>query len=239
MSNWAEVAGVRVTSGTVTIPYRGLWVGDVTLAKTGSVGPVATLTLGNLVMRCGVFRELDFAGSHTCRLVGGFGGWQTTIPAKAYSLQSGVPLSIVLREAAIEAGEVISSVALNSIAGQNVGTFYVRELAPASRVLKQLAEPLWWVDASGQIQLTDRSVLAFDGTATATLLGAITSQFQPIVNEPGAAHFTVAHESPADWMPGRIFSNALIPTPQTISMVTHCFTDGGALRTKVLTTTRA
>jgi len=245
---WAEYAGLRVLSGTVMIPYHGLWVADLALALT-STGPgsanavppaTGPLTIGTLTMQGAMFRRTDFGGRSSARFIGGFGGWQTTLQPKAYQNPNGLLLTTILNDAAMEAGEQIGSAALASLSSVVVGTAYVRPQAPASRVLRLFAEPNWWVDNNGAIQVADRLVLPASGSTSDTKhLGPILTQFTPTAYAPGQARYTVAHENADDWMPGRTFAHPLIDGTQTVSMVTHRIGEDGQVRTDVLTTTSA
>ena len=245
---WAEYAGLRVLSGTVMIPYHGLWVADLALALTstgaGSANavppPTGPLTIGPLQMQAAMFRRTDFGGRSSARFIGGYGGWQTTLQPKAYQNPGGLLLNTILNDAAAEAGEKIGTAALAAMSSTVVGTAYVRPRAPASRVLRLFAEPDWWVDNSGAIQVSDRLLLAASGSTSDTQhLGPILTQFTPTAYGPGQARYAIAHENPDDWMPGRTFAHPLISGTQTVSMVTHRIGEDGQLRTDVLTTTSA
>lgn len=214
-----SVNGVRATSGVITIPYYGLWVADVVLATTTPVSNLCSLVVGNLTLQGAAYRMASFAGARSVRLTGGYGGWRNPVPFQEYSNPGGVRLSTVLGDAARSVGERVAVQADVSL-----GTYWFREAAPASRVLRLLAGPTWWVDPAGITQV---------GTRTST---AITSQY--LINDWSGAKgkFEVSTEDYASWMPGNTFSNELVTTPQTISMTIIEADNDGVLRLQVLST---
>ena len=142
-------------------------------------------------------------------MVGGYGGWQKSIPAKSYYFASGIPLSMVLNDAAVECGEqwggtVGAASDLQLYASQSIGTRYVREQGNAQQVLRQQVGNLWWIDSSGNTRMAPRA---------STL---ITSPFEIINWSGGKGKFQVATESPGDWIPGRTFNNPVIGAVQTV-----------------------
>lgn len=236
MSDWASVNGVRLVSGSVCVPYRGLWEGDVVLATTTVLPPVTALTLGDLTMVCAVLNPVTFGGQTSCRLIAGTAGWRKAIAARAYQNPGGVPLSVVLGDAASDCGELVSAAALSAAKSTVLGQFAVREAGPAAKtVLRQWCEPLWWADWSGALQLGSRSTTPASGlVADVDHLGPIASRFDVERLFEGQARFRVASDAASDWMPGRTFSNANVPVPQTISSVTHLLADSGWHRLDVL-----
>ena len=224
MAFYATLNGGRVVSAHVEIPYYGTWTADVTLAADTVLAAEDVLTIGDLSLKGFVQRVFDFAGSRTCRLVGGYGGWQKTIPAKAYLLPSGVPVSMVLGDAAQECGEQWGTLDLSSYASGVLASSWVRERAAAQRVLRLLAGALWWVDGTGATRLAPRASTA------------IGSAFQAIKYSGGRGRFEIATETIGDWMPGRTFSSPTVPTPQTVSLSSVDVTNDGTLRVVVLTT---
>lgn len=239
--SFADVNGVRVVEGTVCIPWRGLWAADLALATDAPAVPngPATLTLGDLTLSGTVSRSDAFGGQTTLRMVAGAGGWGKTLKERFYALPPGVPLSMVLGDAAAEAGEVLSAAARAVALSVTLGAFAVRAAGPPSvTVLRQWAEPNWWVDNAGQLQLGDRASTPASGNAAdAAHLGAVMTPFTVLDNDAGKHRLLVATDNPADWMPGRTFTAPNVPGgAQTISMVTHALRGDGGHRLSVLLT---
>lgn len=201
--------------GDLGIPLLGAWVADVVLALPNVLPSSVTLTLGNLKLAGAVYRQAQFAGQTTARLVGGAGGWSQAVQSRAYNNPAGVLVSTVLSDAATEVGESVV-VATDS----SLGTFFVRFADKASRVLGDLAGPLWWVDSSGVTHVGSRPG------------GSIGTPFQ-VINFDGARGIaTVATEDPASWLPGTTFSNNVLST-QTIASVRHELAGDGVARMQV------
>lgn len=238
MGNWASLGGNRIVFGVLCIPYRGVWDADVVLATTQVLPPLSVLTVGDLSMVCAVTRQVAFAGQTSARLVGGTAGWRKPVAARAYQKPSGVPLSIVLGDAASDCGEVVSPLAMTTAQNTSLGSFAIREAGPVGRtVLRMWCEPLWWVDQSGMLQLGDRATTPASGNPIDVVhLGPIASHFDAEKYYEGQNKYRIATEVVSDWMPGRTFSNANIPVPQTVSLVTHLFNGDGWHRTDVLVT---
>lgn len=220
MTAYAELAGLRLSSLALTIPFYGAAVADCGLALTDVLptGPT-TLLVGNLSLVVTVVRSATFGGSRSARVVGGAGGWRRTLPARAYRNPGGLRLSTVLGDAARETGETLALAADSTI-----GTSYVRETAPASRLLRLLGGSLWWIDVAGVTRLAAR--------ATPT----IASTFVVSHRSGAEGRVVVATEDLASWQPGARFSSPVVPDVQTISSVSHRFGGAGALRTEALTT---
>jgi hypothetical protein len=214
---YAAYAGVRVVSGTLSIPYWGAPSADVVLATADDVPASGVLKVGNLSLACSLVRpSAAFAGQRSLRLVGGAGGWRQSVPPRAYASPGGVPLSMVLGDVAVEVGErvVVASDGM-------VGAYYMREAGPASRVLRQLAGMQWWVDMGGVTRVGPRT------TST------IATRFDAEKYAAGVGLFSVATEDLASWQPGASFSSTLI-APTTVSSVSIRMAADGKHRLDVL-----
>ena len=216
---FASVNGLRSTSSSIAIPYYGTWVADVELAPDAPLAGAVTLQIGNLTMQGTVLRTAPFAGSRSAKIIGGAGGWGKTIQLDPYRLASGVPLSLVLRDAARACGETVKLVA-----DRNLGEFYVPERGPASRILRQLGGDMWWMDAAGVTQVGPRPSTKIKSAATV-------AEYRG-----GRGWLTVATEDLAAWVPGATFSGNTISTPITVSAVRIDADEDGTLRLEVLTT---
>ena len=221
MSDWADLGGERVISGSITIPYYGALAADIVLASSATVSAQTVLTIGDLSLVVHVVRQASFAGSRSYRLVGGYGAWRDAIGPRYYSSAAALPLSMVLGDAAREIGEQVSVAA-----SRTIGTQYVRSAGPASRVLEQLA-PDWWIAPDGTTTIGSR-----DGspiTTPATVAGY----------SGGKGRFDVATENMSDWLPGRTFTSQTITDPQTIGSTSITLENSGKVRLEVLNTAGA
>ena len=216
---FASVNGQRSTSSSIAIPYYGTWVADVALAPDVALADAVTLQIGNLTLAGTVLRTAPFAGSRDVRIVGGAGGWGKTIQLDPYRLASGVPLSLVLRDAARACGETVKLAT-----DRHLGEFYVPERGPASRILRQLGGELWWMDAAGVTQVGPRSATKIKSAATVEDYAA------------GKGWLTIATEDLAAWAPGATFSGNTVPMALTVGATRIAADENGTLRLEVLTT---
>lgn len=216
--------GVRVVTGHVSVPYYGTWTADVMMPAAGNasnlvVGSAVSLTLGNLTLVGAVYRSGPFAGQIKVRAMGGFGGWQKTVPAQDYALTGGVRLSTVLNDLAMTVGEKVQ-IAQDGI----LGSKFTREKASAGKILRQIAGTLWFIDVKGTTQIrASRPSLT------------IATPFQIIKYDGDVGQFDVATEDYLSWLPGSTFSNEIVTIPQTISLATIDTDNKGTLRFNVLT----
>lgn len=216
--SFASLNGQRIISGSITIPYYGIWAGDVTLAVASPMPNPVTLVIGDLTLAGFIYRSASFTASRSARVVGGFGGWRKSIGAQSYQNNAGVTMSMVLKDAAATVGEKV-----NVPNDQALGTSYVREAAPAERLLRQMAGPEWYIDPSGVTQV---------GALRPT--GRITSPYNVIDWSGAKGRFEIATENYADWLPGRSFQNVNISVPQAVGMTTFNMENDGTLRLFVL-----
>jgi len=215
------VNGAVVMSASITLPYYGAWVADVVLAASTTIANPVSIVVGDLTLTGTVRRQASSTGSRSARIVGGYGGWRNTIPAKGYASPVGVSLSTVLIDAAADAGEKINIPASsNRVLGNNWG----REKDKAERVLHLLVGRSWWVDPSGVTQITARSS------------SPIVTPFMVTSWSGAKGKFDIAAEALASWQPGRTFTAATVSGTQTISSVTITADNDGKLRLSVLST---
>lgn len=219
MTQFAELNGNRVTDGRITLPFAGAWHADVTLDKEVSIPATGlTLILAGLTLSCAAWRApMPYQGRTRLRLIGGAGKWRNVIGPQGYKASAGVKLSLVLGDAARSVGERIT-VGTDRVVG---ATHYVRESAPACRLLNRLVPGEWWIDPDGTTKTGTRP--------TSTIASAFT-----IVSFDGArGAAVVATEKPEDFVPGRTFRGITLASTITIGGVTHMITKTG-LRTEVL-----
>lgn len=217
-TQYADVNGIRVVSGSITIPYYGTWSGDLLLATSAPISGPLTLTLGGLVLHGTAVRTAPFAASRQLRLVGGAGGWRTSIPSRAYYAAGGVPLRMVLTDAATECGERI--VVANDMV---IGDHLTRPVGPASDVLRELVSQ-WWIDNDGitQVSASRPSV-------------PIASDYQVIEWDAGRGLAKIATESVQDWMPGNTFQSPAMTIAPAIGTTFIRADANGTWRVEVLT----
>lgn len=221
---FAQVNGNRAVSCALSIPLWGTWAADVKLATDASIGTgPATLVVGTLSFAGFIYRIYDFAGALGVRLVGGFGGWQKSLPSKAYSLSSGVPVSMILLDVAQECGETFSTQDVLGYATGTVGANFVRAIGPAQRLLRLLApNGLWWIDPTGTTRLAPRTTTA------------ISSTFETVKYTEGQGLWEIATENPDDWTPGRTFTSSTVPVQQTVGFTRLDVGNDGKLRMMVM-----
>jgi hypothetical protein len=217
------IEGRVVSDGSITIPFFGAWVGDVSLPVQDPPLPDSVaVVVGDLTLRGTVVRQAGFAGGRKARIVAGGGGWGKTIPSKGYSHVIGVKASTILGDAARACGE---SIVLDS--DSTLGTSYAREEAPAERCLRLLVGDEWWIDNDGVTQTKARESTA------------VVAPFTLVSRDGALDRFEIATESIAGWLPGRTFTSPTVIDPQTISSVTIEAGNDGKLRLHVLGTSVA
>ena len=214
---FASLNGERLQSAHVTIPYYGAWVADVVLATPDVIPTQSTLTIADLILTGTVYRMASFAGARSARIVGGFGGWRKTVPAQNYQANSGIRLSLVLKDAAAIVGEQV-----NVANDQTLGTSFTRESAPAERLLRQLAGPEWFVDTKGITQVGPRAG------------GAVSTPFTVVSWSGARGQFEIATENLSDWLPAKTFTANTVTTTQTVATTTIDMDNDGKLRLHIL-----
>ncbi len=222
--NFLSLNGTRVVSAHVSVPYYGTWTAWAMMPAAGNAsalvaGSAVTLTLGNLTLTGSVYRSGPFAGQIKVFCMGGYGGWQKTVPAQQYALGGGLMLSTVLKDLAGAVSERV-----NVQVDRSLGSSFTREGTWAGKILRQIAGPLWYVDPSGTTQI-----------ASARPSLTIATPFQIITYDGDRGEFEIATEDYLSWLPGSSFSNEIVTTPQTVSLATIDTGNDGILRFKVLT----
>ncbi len=217
MSAFISYGGARVHTGSLTIASSGAWVADVSFAGDLSLPTTAALEVGNLALLGSIYRARAFSGQVRARLVGGYGGWHKQLGARAYSLPGGVKLSMVLGDAAHDAGEKI--VVANDYV---IGDYFVRQAGEGTRTLRGLLGEQWYVDTDGTTRTGQRTG------------SAVSSDFLVNAFDTATGTATVSTERYTEWMPGNTFQNAVVPEPQTIATVRIDADNTGKLRHTVL-----
>ena len=169
MANTMALGALRVVHARLHHTWHGRWLVDVDvdLDKSRAVpSGKQTLTLGQTTLSCTVDpdRVGRFGEKASLRLLGGAGGWQKTVPEKAFHNDAGVMSSAVLATTAIEVGETVVD-----LVPVQLGVDYVRAAGPASNVLTGRD---WYVDLQGNTIIGARptapapktiEVLSWDG----------------------------------------------------------------------------
>lgn len=202
MSLFAELNGNRIVTGVLVFPFLGIPYADVLLDKVADATGPQTLTVGPLAMKCVAITVGAFTGSTRVRVVGGTAGWRKSIPPKSYQHDLGVRKSTVIGDAARECGETV----VVDTDGP-VGQAFVRQLAPAARVLEQVGDP-WWVRSDG---ITEVGIRSSD---------EIKSHFDVVSAQLSIGQLFIATDDLQDWVPGRRFQTPTIST-RTLSTVVH------------------
>lgn len=183
---------IRITSARLNIPAWGVPYAEVKLDGEHELSGAVTLKLEDLTIVGTVISGGSDHGRSQYRIAGGKAGWGKTIPAKSYADDLGVKLSKILNDAATAAGETIDQ---STISASRIGPAWVRENAPAGRVLEALAPANWYIDESGTTKMGRRPATQWSGKAA----------FQPIDRARGSVMF--APESLATLLPGAIVEN--------------------------------
>lgn len=225
MAYFASCNGLPIVGGQLLIPRVGAWTADLHLATQQPVSGAATVVIGNLTLAGAVFRSDVYGGQVRARLVGGAGGWRTSIPAQGYGNPAGVKLSTVLNDAAGACGEKVSIAADASI-----GNAFVRvnfDTSVASDVLWELVArgiiAAWYVAPNGVTQ------------TAAWPSAAITTPFTVVDQRPDEGVVVVATEDYASWMPGCTFTAPQLSRTYTSAGVHYVWGDDGTFRFEVLT----
>jgi hypothetical protein len=214
---YATLGGERIISGEIIIPLYGMITADVVLAVPDANAQQPVIQWGNASYQAAVVRMASYSGSRSARLVGGFGGWGTTLEPRAWSLPGGVSMAQVLTSTAAECGEKV-----NVPVDRTIPSYFRTGNENASQVLFALAGPVWYVDGAGVTQVQNRPS------------STITNQFDVLSYSGGKGLFEVGTEDPASWVPGAIFSTPVVTTPQTISLTRLKMDRDGTVRLHVL-----
>jgi hypothetical protein len=213
-----DLSGVPVVRGRIVQPYSGLWHADLVLATPTDVSGQQTLNFSGTTWHCAYVRAVDFTGERGVRVVGGFGGWRTTVSAKQYGGPgASIAVLMVLADAASACGE--PTPILDASVPSSVGGGWARQSGLASQVLYQILGSNWWVDrVTGVVNTGFRT-------------GAISSSFGAMSVKGPAGVYEIVTDHPNDWQPGVSFTG---PTASgTVSRLTHIITPN-TLRTEVM-----
>ena len=213
MTIFAGLDDIPIMRGQVTIPAYGIWHADLWLDREVALSGQVRLALADISALATVVRVIGFLGQTGVRIVGGYGGWRTSVSGLQYAAATGLSLRTVLAHTAADVGELVDA------ADTAIGTAYVRAVGPASRVLQSLIPGAWYVGFDGVTYAAPRPA------------GVVANRYMTMdVSQPASA-YTVATDSPGEWLPGRTFTGP--STSGVISRVQHMI-ENATLRTQVL-----
>ena len=125
MSFATTINGHRCHELTLTWGNTGRWVADLSAGDDAPTSGEVTLLVGSLSLVGHVHRGESFADSSRLFVVAGKGGWDRTVKPRSYRANS-VKLSNVIRDLAVEAGEVWADGFGPSFADRPVGYSLMR-----------------------------------------------------------------------------------------------------------------
>jgi hypothetical protein len=218
MSVYARYGERRVVSAYVSVPYYGAPAADLVMGTDETVPDRGDVVLGPLTLRMAVTRQGVLAGTRGVGLVGGYGGWRTTVAKEGYANAAGVRLATVLGDVARACGETVTGFDTSA----TVGVHYARREGPAVRVLREVGGSLWWVGLDGVTHLDARST------------SPIATPFAVESRDGANGRLRVSTEHPQDWMPGRTFAGPTFPDVLSIAHTGITLGEDGKLRLEVL-----
>lgn len=197
MTLFAAINGLRVTKAAVRVPFAGVWYADVDLDDDAALEGAVVLRLGATELRGTVLPAFSggFELASRCRVVGGAGGWAKRLAPRHYHNDAKLKVSTIARDAAREVKEQLELVAGFD---RRLGADFVRQAAPASRVLAQvLGGAPWWV--------------AFDGITWAGPREQVEIQkpYELLDFDPRAKLATLATEEPGEIGIGSVLRDRL------------------------------
>jgi len=130
-------------------------------------------------------------GKAAYRIVGGKGGWGTSLPAKPYHNDALIKVATVLADAARECGE-----AVGALPTTRLGPHYARAAGPGFETLNLLAPGAWYVDFPGVTQFGARASSVYTGDGTRSRI------------DPAAGVVDIATDVIANLLPGVIVDGA-------------------------------
>lgn len=150
----ATLGGQLVTSSNLIFPWTGVWSGSLECASDVLLGGVQTLEVGGLSITCSICHVASGVNNYTSRytIVGGYGGWGTTVSAKGYHSDLGVKMREVLEDIGTACGERVVAAT-----DARLDVDYLRREQTGSRCLTGLLGADWHVAANGLTICSPRS----------------------------------------------------------------------------------
>jgi hypothetical protein len=145
-----------VTHARVNIPKWGAWWAEAATDDEAELEGSVTLKLADLTLVGTIVSGAPDRGRSTYRIVGGANGWGRELPPISESNDLGVKASTVLKKAATLVGETLDT---STLPTTSPGFYFVRERAPAGRLLQELAPNAWYVGEDGVTRFGARAAL--------------------------------------------------------------------------------
>ena len=165
----AEINGLPCSRVRVQIPSWGVWWADVDVVGDQAISGAATLTVGSMTLVGTVVVGGTASGRSAYRIAGGAARWGHEISARSYANDLGVRRTVLAQDAATDAGETVD---VSTLVG-TVGPSYVRDVAPASRVLDAIAPSEWYVDVDGVTRFGARVAAPLTTTAPRVIVSPL------------------------------------------------------------------
>jgi hypothetical protein len=219
------LAGLALSSATVTLPRWGTWVADVDMVDPVTLSGAVELLVGDVVLRGTIVPGAggSYVYSSSWTLVGGAGGWAKAVGPRAYRSDGGIPLSQVAADLAAEVGE---QVVLEPGVDRDLGTAWSRMGGgTAADELAMLVGGLWWMAPDGVTHLGPRPVVPVPST-----VAFVVENWAPTRKR---ARITSPDDTLAAFMPGGQWSDATVEGVQVVTSAT-LVVDGSAAWVEVL-----
>lgn len=192
--SFATLNGINASQALLRWPRRGAWVADVRLDVSTALAGAVVFRLGALDLAGTIVRGGAFAHAGYYRVVAGAGRWGTVLPARAYRNDAGVRRSLVLADAAREAGEVV----VLPLEDVLLGTAWSRVRGPARAALAAAWGAEWYVSELGATTFGVRPPLP------------VTATYRVLSEDPRHGQFTIATEEPDGIRPGMLLAGRAI-----------------------------
>ena len=216
------LAGLAVSSASLRVPRYGMPTARVELQTVPTTplvaGQRATLQLGDLSL-VGTLLPAggDFGDVASWDWMGGAAAWDQEVEARTYRDDSGILLSAVLADLALDAAAATGATdgtsfgaVLDGIPDRSLGYAWTRPTATASDLLRALAGDAWWVAPDGTTHVGAR---AASSSAPADLL---VEAFDPATR---LATVTLAGDGVSQLLPGTTLTAAALPAPLLIGQL--------------------
>ncbi len=227
----ATLAGHRVTHARVHLPAFGVWWAEASIDEEAAISGrvslmVADLSLSGTIMSGGIGPK----GRASFRLAGGAGGWGRSVPARSYANDAGLKAATVLADAAAACGEAIDPATLPT---GRLGPAFVREAAPAARVLEQVAPAAWYVGEDGITRIGKRAAVTLTTPAaigtidravgTVALASDSIAPIVPGITVEGIEAVDVLHELAPEGLRSTLWGSGIAPSTRRIAAMRRLF----------------
>jgi hypothetical protein len=161
----AALNGTSCSKARLQCADWGVWWSDCTLVDPVELAPGTSVHLQFADLNCTgtIVSGGAFEGRAAYRVAGGGGGWGKLIEARAYLDDAGVSASVVLSDAARDAGETIAD-----LPSDRMGSHFARLAGAASSALNVIAPHGWRVDFDGTTRIGRRPATTYTGSAPRT-----------------------------------------------------------------------